>query len=453
MKIIIAGCGKMGANLTRKLSNEGYDLTLIDHNLKTGEEIQERYDVMVVQGNCASMDVLMQAGIDEADLLIAMAGEDEINLLCCMTAHGLNSRIHTIARIRNPEYESQVYKMRDMFGLSLSVNPEKQAAKEIERLLQYPGFLKRDTFAKGRVELVELRIDAESKLCNRALTDLNNIVRCKILVCTVLRNGKAIMPDGNFILKEGDCIFVTAPTNDLATLLRNLGIVTHKVKRVLLCGGGRVSFYLAKLLEKSSMAVQMIENNENRCVQLANLLPNTCIIHGDASDEYLLEREGIDDCDALVTLTGIDELNMIVSLYGAEKGIQQVITKIGRFGNSSLLDHLALDSVVSPKELCCNAIVRYVRAMGKQTGAALAVHAIAEGRAEAIEFHVDGATHHCGEPLKKIKLKKNVLLACITKGNKTVIPSGDSSFEKGDTVIVVTNGDTVISQLNEIFED
>lgn len=452
MKIIIAGDGKMGANLTRQLSSEGYDLTIIDQNLKTLEGSQERYDVMVVHGNCASMEVLMQAGVKEADLLIAMAGEDEINLLCCMTAHGINSKIHTIARIRNPEYGDQVYRMRDMFGLSLTVNPEKQAAREIERLLRYPGFLKRETFAKGRVEIVELRIDAKSQLCDVALNDMYSIVKCKILVCTVLRNGKAIAPDGHFILKEGDCIFVTAPTNELSKLLANLGIVTHKVKRVLLCGGGRVSFYLAKLLEKSNMSVQMIEQDEKRCTQLASLLPGTCIIHGDASSEFLLESEGIGECDALVTLTGLDELNMIVSIYGSSCGVPQVITKLGRIGNSNILDHLSLGSIISPKELCCNTIVRYVRAIGKQTGAALAVHAIADGRAEAIEFQVDADTKHCGEPLREIKLKKNVLLACIIRGFQSEIPNGNSVFEKGDVVIIVTNGDKVISRLNEIFE-
>jgi len=452
VKIIIAGNGKMGANLTRKLSSEGHDLTLIDKSLKILEENQERYDVMVVQGNCASMNVLLQAGVMEADLLIAMAEEDEINLLCCMTAHGLNEKIHTIARIRNPEYEEQIYSMGDMFGLSLSVNPEKQAAKEIERLLKYPGFLKRDTFAKGRVEIVELRIDEKSKLCNVKLNDMGSIVKCKILVCTVLRDGDAIAPDGNFVLKEGDCIFVTAPTNELAELLRNLGIVTHKVKRVILCGGGRVSFYLAKLLEKSNIAVQMIEKDEKRCIKLSDMLPSTCIIHGDASDEFLLESEGISKSDAVVTLTGLDELNMVVSAFSFSKGVPQVITKVGRYGGSSILNELDLGSIISPKELCCNTIVRYVRAMGKQTGAALAVHSIAEGHAEAIEFRVEADTKNCGVPLKKIKLKKNVLLVCISRGNRTEIPNGDSFFNKGDRVIVVTNGDRVISQLNEVFE-
>jgi len=452
VKIIVAGAGKMGATLARQLSAEGYDLTLIDSSLKTLEESQERYDVMVVQGNCASMEVLEQAGVREANLLIAMAGADEINLLSCMTAYGMNPNIHTIARIRNPEYTEQIYKMRNMFALSLSVNPEKQAAVEIERLLKYPGFLKRDTFAKGRVEIVELRVDGSSKLCNVALNDMNSIVKCKILVCAVLRNGTAVAPDGNFILREGDRIFVTAPSDNLTILLRNLGIVTHKVKRVLICGGGRVSFYLAKQLQRSSISVQIIERDQRRCIQLAENLPATCIIEGDASSEFLLESEGIGECDALVTATGLDELNMIISLYGASCGVPQVITKLSRMGNTNILDALSLGSMISPKELCCNTIVRYVRAMKEQTGAALTVHSIADGQAEAIEFLVDDTTLHCGEALRHLKLKKNVLVVCITKGSQTEIPNGDSFFEKGDTVIIVTNGDKVIYQLNDIFE-
>ena len=451
MKIIIAGDGKMGSTLTRHLSSEGYDLTLIDRNIRVLEENQENYDVMVVQGNCASMEVLSQAGVREADLLIAMTGADEINLLCCMTAHGMNPKIHTIARIRNPEYTDQIYKLRDMFGLSLAVNPEKQAAIEVERLLKYPGFLKRDTFAKGRVEIAELRVEEGSKLCNLALNDMNSVVKCKVLVCTVLRNGTAIAPTGNFVLREGDRIFVTAPTNELALLLRNLGIITHKVKRVLVCGGGRVSFYLAKQLEKSGISVQVIDKDPMRCLELSTALPHTCIVEGDASNEYLLEAEGINDCDALFTATGLDELNMIISLYGASCGVPQIITKLGRMSNNKILDTLSLGSTISPKEICANAIVRYVRAMKGQTGAALTVHSIADGQAEAIEFLVDDSTLHCGESLRNLKLKQNVLVACIIKGSRTEIPNGDSFFEKGDIVIVVTNGDEVFYQLNDIF--
>ncbi len=452
VKIIIAGDGKVGAILTRQLSAEGYDLTLIDANLKVLESTEERYDIMSVQGNCASMDVLEQAGIREADLLIAVTNADEVNLLCCMTAHGMNSNIHTIARIRNPEYTEQIYKMQNLFALSMMINPERQAAVEIERLLKYPGFLKRDTFAKGRVEIVELRVEAGHKLCNIALNDLYSIVKCKILVCTVIRNGRAVAPGGNFVLMEGDRIFVTAPANVLTILLKNLGIITHKVKRVILCGGGRVSYYLAQSLLKNGIGVQIVEQDFDRCTQLANLLPQASVIHGDASREFLLDNEGISNCDALVTLTGVDEMNIIISLYGSSCKVPQIITKLGRLENNTVLDSLPIGSIISPKELCCNHIVRYVRAMENQAGAALTIHTIADGQSEAVEFVVDRNTLHCGEPLKKLKLKKNVLIVCITHGMKLDIPNGDSCFEYGDTVIVVTGAGRVIYQLNDIFE-
>ena len=442
----------MGATLVRQLSAEGYDLTLIDANLTVLESSEERYDIMVVHGNCASMGVLEQAGVKEADLLIAATGADEINLLCCMTAHGMNPSLHTIARVRNPEYTDQIYKLRDMFALSLTVNPERQAAVEMERLLKYPGFLKRDTFARGRVEIVELRINADSRLCNVALNDMNSIVKCKILICAVLRNGTAIAPDGNFVLREGDRIFVTAATQELTLLLKNLGVITHKVKRAILCGGGRVSYYLAKQLERSGIEVKIIEKDIERCTQLAAVLPDTDIIQGDVSSQFLLEKEGISDCDALVTLTGLDELNMIISLYGTSCGVPQVITKLGHMDNINILGNLSIGSIVSPKELCSNTIVRYVRAMKNQTGAALSVHTIADGQAEAMEFLVEEGTRNLGRPLKELHLKENVLVACITKGIRQEIPNGDSYFEKGDTVIIVTNGKKGIYQLNDIFE-
>ncbi len=452
MKIIIAGNGKVGAALTRQLSSEGDDLTLIDSNLEVLASSEERYDIMVVQGNCASMKVLQQAGVEDADLLIAMTGADETNLLCCMTAHGLNKKLHTIARVCNPEYTDQIYAMREMFGLSMAVNPERQAAVEIERLLKYPGFLKRDTFTKGRVEIVELRIDSRSKLCNVALNDMYGIVKCKILVCAVLREGKAVAPDGNFVLREGDRIFVTAFTNILTTLLKNLGIITHRTKRVIICGGGRISYYLAKQLESSGIGIQIIEKDSGRCRQLATILPAANIIQGDASSQFLLEGEGISGCDALVTMTGLDEQNMIISLYGMNCGIPQVITKLGHIENMNILGSLSLDSVVSPKELCCNTIVQYVRAMKNQTGAALTVHTIADGQAEAMEFLVDGKTKNCGLPLKELKLKRGVLVVCIARGSRMEIPNGDSCFREGDIVYIVTSKGKGIYQLNDIFE-
>ncbi len=451
MNIIIAGDGKVGSTLTRLLSAEGHDVTLIDSNARVLATSQEEYDVMAVQGNCASMDVLLQAGVKEANLLIAATNADEVNLLCCTTAYGLNPKLHTIARIRNPEYTEQIYSMRDIFGLSMAINPEKQAATEIERLLKYPGFLKRDSFAKGRTEIVELRIAPGSKLCNVALSDMNSIVKCRVLVCAVLRGGAAVAPGGNFVLREGDRIFVTAPTENLTTLLKSLGIITRRVRRVILCGGGRVSYYLAALLDKHGITVQLVEQNAQRCHELAALLPNASIIQGDSTDQALLDSEGLSDADALVSLTGLDELNMIISLYAQSRNVPQVITKLSRVENRSMIDALSLGSVVCPKELCCNTIARYVRAMQNQVGAAVSVHSIAGGQAEAMEFLVDDTTRYCGVSLKDIKLKANVLLVSITHGSRTEIPSGDSFFRKGDTIVVVTSGQGVLRQLNDIF--
>ena len=451
MDIIIAGDGKVGSTLARQLSAEGHDVTLIDSDLHVLNTSVERYDLMGVHGNCASKSVLLRAGVMEAELLIAATSADEINLLCCTTAHGLNPKLHTIARIRNPEYTDQIHEMRNVFALSLTVNPEKQAAQEIERLLKYPGFLRRDIFAKARAEIVELRIDNKSKLRDVSLMEMNAIVKCKVLVCAVLRDGKAGAPKGNFILREGDRIFVTAPTNNLATLLKNLGIVTRRVRNVILCGGGRVSYYLASLLAKDGMNVQIIESNRERCAELAPLLPDTTIIHGDGTDQDLLNSQGLSQCDALVTLTGVDELNMIVSLYGMKQNVPLVITKLSRMDNRSIVDSLSLGSVVCPKELCCNSIVRYVRAMQKQTGAALSLRTIADGQAEAIEFLVDKHTHNCGVPLKQLKLKSDVLVAMINRGAYTEIPNGDSYFRAGDSVVVVTSGQGTLQDLNDIF--
>lgn len=451
MNIIIAGAGKTGVTLAKKLTTEGHDLTIIDSRQEPLEQVMERFDVMTLQGNCASMPTLLQANIKKCDLLVALTGADEINLLCCMTARASNHNIHTIARIRNPEYSTQIYEMRDSFALSMTVNPEKRAAMEIERLLKYPGFLRRDTFAKGRVEIVELRIDAQSRLCNVSLHDLNSIVKCQVLVCAVSRNGSVVIPRGEFTLQEGDHIYVTAAANNLTILLRNLGIITHKVKKVLLCGGGRVSYYLAKQLERNNIQVQLIEQNRERCVTLSSLLPNTNVICGDASNQFLLESEGLDTSDALVSMTGLDEMNIIISLLGVKNKVPQVITKVDHTENSGLLDSLSIGSVVCPKEICCNTIVRYIRAMQNKTGAALTMHSIADGQAEAMEFRVDEHTLHCNEPLKKLSIKKDVLIACITHGSNTEIPNGDSSFATGDTVIVIATSGTSIYQLNDVF--
>ncbi len=451
MNIIIAGGGKVGSMLASQLCSEGHDITIIDSNAKVLQSSVERYDVMAVHGNCASMSVLQHASVKDSDLLIAATSHDEVNLLCCTTAHALNPKLHTIARIRDPEYTEQIYRMRDIFGLSMVINPENQAATEIERLLKYPGFLRRDTFAKGRTEIVELRVEEGSKLCNVRLMDLRSIVKCQVLVCAVIREGNTVAPKGDFVLRQGDRIFVTALSQNLTTLLKNLGILTRRVRNVTICGGGKVSYYLAKKLEKAGINFQIIDNDLERCQELCEQLPGAAIIHGDISEQEMLEDSSFLSSDALVTLTGMDELNVIVSLYGATQGIPKVITKLSHTKKRGVLNNLSLGSVICPRELICSNIVRYVRAMENQTGAALTVHTIADGQAEAMEFLVDSHTRNCGKTLKEIKLKPNVLLVSVSHGASTEIANGDSSFDLGDTVLVVTNGREVIRQLNDIF--
>ena len=451
MNIIIAGDGKVGSMLTRQLSSEGHDITVIDTNDSVLELNVGRYDVISVHGNCASMEVLQRAGVKEADLLIAATNADEVNLLCCTTAHAMNPKLHTIARIRNPEYTEQIYRMRDVFGLSMVINPENRAATEIERLLKYPGFLRRDTFAKGKTEIVELRVDGNSKLKDVKLMDLRNIVKCQVLVCAVLRDGNAIAPRGDFVLREGDRLFVTALSNNLTKLLKNLGLLTRRIRTVTICGGGRISYYLAAKLEKSDISVRIIEKDYDRSQELGKMLPKTEVLHGSIGEEELLENEQITDTDALVTLTGLDELNIITSLYGTSRNVPQVITKLSHIGNRSVIGNLNLGSVICPRELVCSHIVRYVRAMENQTGAAISVHAIADGQAEAMEFRADEHTRNCGKPLKEIKLKPNVLVVSISHVADTEIANGDSIFREGDLVVVVTSSRENIRQLNDIF--
>lgn len=457
MNIIVAGGGKVGSALVKQLSSENNDIVLIDSDPRVLESTIELYDIMAITGNCATMDVLKEAGVMDADLLIAATSTDEINLLSCLTAHAMNPRLETIARIRNPEYSDQTHEMKDTFGLSFMVNPDYQAASEIERLLKYPGSLNREYLSNGRFEIIEIRVDEKNLLNNVQLKDLNNVIGCSVLVCMVIREDRSFAPAGDFVIRAGDRVFVTAPIQSITLLLKNLKIVNKKVKKVVVCGGNRISYYLARRLQKTGISVSIIEKNYNRCLELAGLLPETNIIHGDATSQTLLQSEKIGQYDALITMTGMDELNMIISLYGTGNHVSQVITSIGHMYNTNIVNALNLGSVISPKELCSAQIVSYVRAIKNRDGAALSIHPFADGQAEAMEFLVDENTLNCAVPLKDIRLRKGILLAGIRhssakNGIITEIPNGKSSFQVGDIVIIVTSENHVIYQLNEIFE-
>ncbi len=454
MKIIIAGNGKVGLALTSLLAHEGHELVVIDSSPDALGKSLNTVDVMTVTGNCATMLTLKAAQVEKADLVIAATNADEINLLCCLTAKRLNHSLHTIARVRNPEYMEQIFRMREVFGLSLAINPERAAAHEIFGLLQLPGFLKREVFAKGRVEIVEIKINEGSMLENKSLGQLPKILGSgiKVLVCTVVRGDEVFIPNGSSVLKKGDHIYVTAPTHILSKLMKKLEIITKKVKHATIIGAGRVSYYLASGLVAAGVSVKVIEIDHSKCIQFAKMLPNATVICADGSSQEVLESEGIGQTDALVTLTGLDELNVIMSLYASRRNVPLVVTKVNRMESVGMLKNLDVGSIISPKELSSTQIVQYVRAMENHTGAAVSMHYIADGKAETLEFRVNDETLHIGESLKDIKLKDNVLLSCIAHGGKTEIPNGNSKFAKGDSVIVVTNREVPILTLNDIFQ-
>lgn len=450
MKIIIVGDGKVGLALTRQLSREDHDVTVIDSNPNVNHTL-EKYDVMIVNGNGASLETLREAGIEEADLVIAATSSDEINMLCCVTAKFF-ANVQTIARVRNPAYSEQLVRLRHEFGLSMTINPELQAANEIFRLLQYPSFLQRESFARGRIEIVELEVKEDSRLANIPLHKLYQVAG-GILVCAIERKGEIMIPDGSSVLLPGDHIHVTAQAIDLSQLIKSLWISTQKVRQVMLIGGSRTAYHLAKRLLKAGIGVKIIENNHQRCLELAEQLPKASIIEGDGSQFQLLAEEGMQSCDAVVTLTNMDEENIVISLYANHIGVPKIVTKVNRLEYTDMFDGAGLGSIISPRELCSASIVHYVRAMGNtpEGGSMLSLHRMIENKLEAIEFSVGRSTRYIGVPLKEIPLHKGILVSCIMHNGKTLIPNGDSCFYQDDIILVVTTSGRPIQQLNEIF--
>ena len=454
MNIIIVGDGKVGAALATQMSAEGHDVTIIDSNPQVLSDSAERLDIMAVIGNGASMDTLRSAGVERADVLVAATSRDELNLLTCLTAKKLGAK-HTIARVRNPEYTDQLVSMQDELGLSMTVNPEQAAAQEAYQLLQFPSFLKRDSFAKGRVEIVSIPVGKDSKLVGIPLFKLYEIAGVNVLVCAVQREDGVHIPSGSFTLQEGDTIFVTAGINDLALLVKNLGLVEKRIRSLMIIGGSRIAFYLARRCLDSGISVKIIERDHKRCEELAEAIPQATVIEADGSREDILTAEGVRSYDALITLTGMDEENLVLSMLASHLGVGKVITKINRLEYAGVFKKMGLGSVISPKGLCCAHILRYVRAMSTASGieSVITLHPIVDGQAEALEFQVSQETRHRGEALKDIPLKKGILISSINHQGHTTIPKGDSSFAAGDTIIVVTAGDQAISDLDDIFAD
>ena len=451
MKIVIVGDGKVGQALTGRLAEEGHDLVVIDSSPEALRTSVEVHDVMGISGNGASYAVQKEAGVEDADLLIAATSGDELNLLCCLVAKKLGAR-HTIARVRNPDYADQLVMMREDLGLSMTVNPEMAAATEIARMLRFPSALKLDSFARGMVELVEIKVKEGSPLLGQALYTLSSHLGIRILICAVRRGEEVYIPTGSFVLQQGDKISITATPSEMDSLFRKLGIYRHKIHRVMVVGGGRIAYYLAKQLLKLGMSVKIIEKDAARCELLSEALPKARIILGDGSDRELLEEEGIEEMDALVALTGMDEENIIISMYAGTLGLAKVVTKINRMSFQEILDSAGIESVISPKGITVNQIVRYVRAMQNSQGSNVeTLHRIVGGRVEALEFNVTADPEVTGIPLKDLRTRQNLLIAGILRGRTIIYPGGNDTIEPGDSVIVVTTGHQ-LKDLRDILE-
>lgn len=452
MQIIVVGAGKIGSSLTAQLIRE-HRVTVIDQEPKLIENIINIYDVMGICGNGASYEVQKEAEVGKADLLIATTSSDEINILACLVAKKLGVA-HTIARIRNPEYEAQLRFMRGELGLTMSINPEKAAAHEIARILRFPAAMKLESFSKGRLELVEYRLPESSVLDGVRLLDIYRSARARVLICAVSRKDETVIPSGDFELKTGDKIYVTAAPDQLSAFFQYLGVFRKKASTVMIVGASKMCYYLASELLHMGMRVKIIDRDEARCVQISEQLPRALVMAGDGTDSELLTEEGIETTDAFVALTGVDEANILMSMCAARQTNGcKVVAKINRRSLTDLVSSEGMiDSVVSARDVTTELIVQYVRAMESASGSRIkTLHRLVEGAVEALEFHVDGDEGVVDIPLKDLKLKPGVLVAGIVRrSGAIVIPGGGDAIQAGDDVIVVTR-DEALQDLRDIL--
>lgn len=438
MQIIIVGCGKVGTALTQRLSKEDNNICIIDINPAVVHELAASCDVMGMVGNGASYSVLLEAGIETADLLIAVTESDELNLLCCVIARK-TAKCHTIARVRNPIYGDERKFLRDELGLSMIINPEQTAAEEIARLLCFPSATGIDAFANGRAEMLRFKIPADSMLHNMTLREVSAKIHCEFLICAVDRDNEVRIPDGNFVLRAGDVISLVTSRINANVFFEKINMNTNSARNTMIIGGGKIAVYLAQMLRKLGIYVKIIEQNEKRCLELTEMLPDVTIIHGDGSDENFLREERIDNMDSLVALTNLDEENILLSLFAGKKVHRKVVTKINRMQLNEVIHNLDLDSVVYPKVLTAQKILQYVRATKNSIGSNVkTLYRLYDDRVEALEFNVSENSKLTGIPLHKLKLKSQLLVCAINRNDKLLIPDGNSQIMPGDTVIVVT---------------
>ena len=439
LNIIIVGGGKVGVTLVEQLAQEGHDITIIDQNAKVVESITNTYDAMGVIGNGASYSTQMEAGIENADLFIAVTNSDELNLLCCTVAKRAGN-LAAIARVRTPDYSKEVDYFIEKLGLAMIINPDFVSSRVIAKILTLPTALDVTSFSHGRVNLVRIELPEDNPLCNRTIAELgrDGIIQ-QTVICAIERDGKVFIPSGDLIIRAKDIISFAASQRESRQFLKKIGFKTGQVKTCMIVGGGRAGYYAAELLIKAGINVRIIEINQNRCERLSELLPEATIIHGDGTSEELLKEEGIEDVDAFIPLTGIDEENILLSLHAKKVSHAKVITRLTRNNFMEVVNGLDLGSVLYPKYITSEAIIAYVRARNNSKGCNIeTLYHMFDSRAEAIEFKVEKASDVVDVPLSKLSLKKDLLIAFINRNGKIIIPKGQDVIKVKDTVMIVT---------------
>lgn len=449
MKLVIVGAGKIGATLVEKLSKENHDIVLVDKDAKIVEQVVNRYDVMGVCGGGADRMILEEAGVNEADFVIACTSRDELNILCCMLAKKLGAK-HTIARVRDPEYFMEMEYMKGELDLDMWFNPELRTAQEICEILSFPTAINVETFADGAAVMVELKVKKDNPMIGKAVMDLNRELKVNILFSAVIRDNKVYIPRGDFVIQEGDVIHITASEKAITDFSKKTQTFRRRARSVFIIGGGKIAYYLAKELIDRKVSVKIIEKDEARCEWLSEELPGATILHGDGTDHEVLDEEGISRSNAVVTLTGMDEENVIVSLYATRKKVAKVITKVDRPTVGQMVSHLGLDSVLSPRTIIASSVVRFVREIASEGKARINQLYKIHDKIEALEFPVTPDFEHKGVPLKDLNVKKNFLVNGIVRDREFIIPSGDTTFMEGDKVLVVTTEKNV-SELEDII--
>lgn len=452
MKIIIVGCGKVGEALAEQLNEEGSNITVVDLNPERVHDVSSKYDVMGVVGNGATHAILQEAGILHSDLLIAVTGSDELNLLCCLIAKKAGN-CQTIARVRSPEYSSEAPYLKDELGLAMVVNPEFAAAAEIARVLRFPSAMKIDTFAKGRVEMMKFRLPENSPLVGCAVKELAGRFKCDVLICTVEREDGAFIANGNLVFEEKDVISLIATPRNSIDFFRKINYKMNSVKDIMIIGGGEVAYYLCKLLRRSgNMSIKIIEKDAKRCEELSAELEDIRIIHGDAAEQALLMEEGLENVGGFVALTNLDEENIFLSLFAKRVSKGKLVTKINRIDFDDVIKHLDLDSIIYPKNITSEAITRYVRAMKNTIGSNVeTLYSIVKGQIEAAEFSIKEGSPVVGVPLAKLHLQDGVLIAAILRGKTVITPHGDDEIQPGDSVVIVSNH-TEMQDISDILK-